>query len=389
MTDDSIVIHEGPSNSGGTERRDDDATKAWFRTPSNTISLAAVAVTALIFVATVLLGKSEERARQQQQVGQLIEQISALAREEAEVYGLPLPPLVRTNAFMSIANRRLALIGQVESLLDNVAEATTRLDLALLATTYAAAGLSKKAEPHLLDLASAEDEQIAARVMAWRSLVALYGQQPHRIDDAMNAAVEGMSLLAQDDLDAALRTELFAIPYSLAIALTAAREYGQAIDHLIIAEKNAWDMPCYDNRSQYLALVQVETAKLGSLYPEGQRRIAASREDYSTPCAGDQAITTAYITPPGNDEAVRLPSSRISGTYQIAFHSATIEVDSFGNVGVTFVGQPTVPAVAIGEDLFASVGTPASYISFQRDEAGNVTHLLLLEPGGRRIMHRR
>ena len=112
----------------------------WYRTPSNVISAFAVLVTLFIFVTTLILGTRAERARKQFDVGQLIEQISALAGEEAEVYSSASPPIARTNAMMAIANRRNVLISQAEGLLADVEDLLPKLDLALLATVYASAG---------------------------------------------------------------------------------------------------------------------------------------------------------------------------------------------------------------------------------------------------------
>ena len=159
-----------------------DKRRAWFLTPSNLISLLAVAITVAIFVTTYGSGAKEALFRKQQQFSQLINQISALDSEVAQVYRSDILPLARVQALAAISHRRLALVNQAEALLTDVEHRASKSNLALLAPIYAGVGRFDKAEEYFRGVATDQSEQAVARIMAWRALVMLYGYMgPNRI----------------------------------------------------------------------------------------------------------------------------------------------------------------------------------------------------------------
>lgn len=209
------------------ERELAEYSKPWFRTPSNIISIAAVVVTVSIFSVTYWSGKQETQFQKLQQIGQLIDQITALASQETELYRTNLMHSEQVRALMVIGSRRIALINQFDRLLADVDEGSvSRLDLAVLSGAYFNVGRHKEAEVYLENFAKDEDNLLVQRVAMWRSLVVLYGNLgADRVEDAKRAAEQGLELVESEQSNMVLQVESVFIPYSLAFSLSVARRY--------------------------------------------------------------------------------------------------------------------------------------------------------------------
>lgn len=243
----------------------------WFRTPSNIISIIAVVVSVSIFSIAYWSGKEENQFQRLQEIGQLIDQISALTNREAELYRTNVTHSERAGSSMAIANRRIALINQLDRLLADVDnDSVSELDLAVLAYTYVNIGRYDDAEAHLESLAKDKGKLITHRVMAWRSLVVLYGYfGSERVDDAKRAAENGLALIESEHSNLTLKAEAVLIPYSLAFNLIMVGRYDEAFNHLLEAERNASEMPCLPNRQGLLAMVNAEILRILPHYPDG------------------------------------------------------------------------------------------------------------------------
>ena len=253
-------------------------------------------------------------------------------------------------------------------------------------------GLFDKAEKYLLDLGNAESERTASRVMAWRSLVAIYGQMgPERISDAKDAGEKAIELIKRPTQNPLLRSELTLVPYTLAVALAAESQYADSLHYLTVAERNARDLPCVGNRFEILALIQTEIAKILPLYPEGKDLVASRSDTSHRPCPGDQmAVLPTEQQPRGDDLAERRGAQDLPGAYQHAFHTVSIDSDAFGNIQIIGLdGQPPRILWPLGKDVFALRDIAGLYVNFQRDNDGYVTQLLLLQPNGAFVMLRK
>lgn len=362
--------------------------RPWFRTSSNLISLLAVAVTVAIFVITYLSGMKETRFQKLQQFGQIMDQISALASKEVEIYRTDVPPSLRANAFTMISNRRVALINQAERLLNDINEdpvsnnedLVSKLDLAILAPAYASIGRYKDAEKYLKKLAKANKEPLVVQVAGWRSLVWLYGYMgPEHIIDAKKAMSKGLALIGSQSNDIMLKRESVMLPYALAFNLIMARSYGEAFGYLLEAERNAWAMPCALNRRELLIMVQTEIEKILPLYPDGRTTLYKSRAEYDQPCPNDQAIVATTPTAQ-HDEAVL--TSDYVGDYRSDFGIVLVRESAEGLLQVTVGDKPVLTLVSVGDDIFVVQANLGYYLAFQRDDAGEVTHILFLQPNG-------
>ena len=387
MNDDCMSTGDLTVRISDIERRLGKRNKRWISTPSNVISLLAVLVTVFIFIVTFILGQREDKARKLQEVGQLIDQISTLAGEEIELYNSSMPQLLRANALISISNRRNVLIDQVDSLLPDIKDNMSKMALAMLAISYASAGLFEKAEEYLLNLANAEHERQALRVMAWRSLVGIYGQWgTGRISDAENAAKRGMELINKKTQDPILRNELVSIPYTLASAQLFSKQYDDAFRSLLEAEQNAWKLPCGGARLGFLRLLEPAISQVLTLYPDGRDHIAKVRNNRKAnvnPCEGVQmAVSTAAKQSYDNYTLNRSTEDEFAGTYKLGANSISIKSDTNKTYRATGLPGPSRTLVFVSRDLFALYGVPVFYISFQRDVTGHVTHMLLMQPNG-------
>lgn len=390
MTDNNIIADDSAVDEQDIVAVPTTKQRRWFHAPSNVLSLVAVVVTIVLFVVTLVMGAAEDRARKQQEIAQLVDQISALQTEEVDLYSAAVPMNVRSGALMSIANRRHTLINQAESLLADVEDELSKLDLALLATTYVSAGLVKPAERRFLDLANAEEERLAMRVMSWRSLVGIYGLREDRLQDAEDAARAGLELARTDEDDIALRTELVLIPLALANTLTASRRYDDALQQLVAAERDAWKLQCGSSRQELLAVVQSEIAGMLAQAPDlsgGEDLVNSARKQYGARCLGDVMVEPMEVDP----EAAAPTEVGHAGVYQLRFNSVTVEpvVPGGGNLRVRGLPGPPRLLVPISDDLFAQDGALGHYIFFQRDTVGNILHLVLLQPNGPFVMQRR
>ena len=363
--------------------------KAWYLTPSNVISVGALLATVGIFSITMVLATRDEQVRKQEQVGQLIEQISKLAGEEAGLYAVSMPPSARASAFMAIGNRRNVLLRQAESLLEDVEQQMTKLELALLATTYMSAGLLDKAEPHLKNLANAEGERTNSRVMAWRSLALLYAQLgPEYLEKAKNAATQGLKLINSSEPNVVLQTgELFLIPFSLASGLAITGQYEAAFDYFITAEQTLRKMPCTSHRLEFQAVLRFEMEKFLALYPEGHDVLSKVRKEYRPvqPCPRGPTPAVASMTQShSNDRAPRPSTSDLTGTYEMGSVSVIIDADTNGNLSAKDLrlARYPIPLVPLGRDVFVLQSTPLYYLYFLRGNTGHVTELRLLQPNG-------
>ena len=86
------------------ERELAEYSKPWFRTPSNIISIVAVVVSVSVFSVTYWSGKQETQFQKLQQIGQLIEQITALSSQEAELYRTNMMHSEQVRALMRLSS---------------------------------------------------------------------------------------------------------------------------------------------------------------------------------------------------------------------------------------------------------------------------------------------
>ena len=282
---------------------------------------------------------------------------------------------------MAIANRRVALINQADRLLADVdLYHISNLELALLAPAYASIGRYKDAENYFLNLAKSKTEPLAIQVMAWRSLVSLYGYWgPEHIDDAKKAMSEGLALIGSQPHDIMLKGESVMLPYMLASTLMMSRSYDEAFHHLLEAERNAWKMPCVPNRQEFLILVRTEIMKILPFYPDGQTVLNKSRAEYGPPCPNDQ-VNVAAIETVQHDETVL--TSDYVGDYRSEFGIVLVRQSAEGLLQVTVGDQPALPLVSVNDSIFGAQASFGYYIAFQRDDSGEVTRILFLQPNG-------
>lgn len=354
----------------------------WFRTPSILISLLAVVVTGMASGITYWATTKESHFQKLQQMGQVIDQISALATEESELYRTSVPSNVRVGAASSIANRRAVLIRQVDRLLADVDETSVaKLDLALLAPAYASVGRYEIAEKYFLDLAQSEDEPLIPRIMAWRSLVFLYGSQgPERVDDAKQAAAKGLALIDDKEGDILLKGELALIPYVLATTFLMSRNFKEAFGQLIEAERETWAALCTPMRQEVLKLVQADIKKILATYPEGQLKLNESRLAYPPACPSDPPLPFNVLSAEENG------SDDLLSDYVAEYKFDNGNLLSLQNVqGVltaTVGGNPPLKLVNVSSDIFSILMHPGFYLVFQRGSTGLVSHVVSLQPDG-------
>ncbi len=362
------------------ENRIREQNRPWYRIPSNLISILAVVATVAIFATTYLSNQVETQFQRAQQFSQVLDEISALVSEEIEIYRNDMPPIMRTNASVMIANRRAALISKADRLLNNLKDnEVSKLDLVLLAPAYMSIGRYDDAEKILKNFARDETVQPALKAMAWRSLISLYSNLgPERIDDAKEAAKQGLNLIKDEDNNILIQAMSVTIHTWLASYLMIVRSYEDALRNLLAAERDAWAMPCTPNRLELLKLVKTELAKVLSYYPEGQNAIDESRNTYDQPCPNDQAIfATALATQNGVTSALDYV-----GDYKSEFGAVNVRENAEGVLKVTIGDKQVLTFVSIGNDIFSVKSTVGFYLAFERDGAGQVTGALFLQPNG-------
>lgn len=355
--------------------------RSWFRIPSNLISLLAVIFSVTMFAVTYVSETKELQFQKLQQLNQVIDQISSLAGQESEIYRTKAPPTVRANAFMAIANRRIALVNQADRLLADVdQQRVSHLELALMAPAYTHLGRYKDAEKSYLNLAKSKTEPLIVRVSAWRSLVSLYGSWgPEHIDDAKKAMSEGLTLIGRQANDIMLKGQSVMLPYMLAFNLVMTRSYDEALHFLLEAERNAWAMPCLPDRQEFLIMVRTEILKILPLYPDGQTVLNKSRAEYGQPCPNDQAIITTTRTAPHNET---VSTSDYVGDYKSNIGIVLVRESTEGLLQVTVGDKPALTLVSVGNGIFGVQASLGYYLAFLRDDAGEVTRILFLQPNG-------
>ena len=362
------------------EHRIREQNRPWYRIPSNLISVLAVGVTVAIFATSYVSSQVETQFQRAQQFSQVLEEISALASEEIEIYRIDMPPITRTNASLMISNRRAALISKADRLLKNVKDnEISKFDLLLLTPAYMSIGRYVDAEEILKNFASDKTAQPVLKAMAWRSLITLYSNLgPERIDDAKEAAKQGLKLIADEDNNILTQTMSVTIHTWLASYLMIVRSYEDALRNLLAAERDAWTMPCTPNRLELLKLVKTELAKVLSYYPESQNAIDESRNTYDQPCPDDQAIfATALATQNGVTSALDYV-----GDYKSEFGAVNVRENAEGVLRVTIGDKQVLTLDSIGNDIFSVKSTVGFYLAFERDGAGQVTDALFLQPNG-------
>ena len=356
--------------------------RPWYRVHSNLISILAIFVTAGIFLSSQM----ETRFQKAQRFSQILDEISALANEEIEIYQKKdMPPNFRISASMMIANRRAALINQADRLREN--RNISNLDLVLLTPAYTSIGRYDQAEDILLNFARDEKEQLALRITAWRSLIALYSNLgPERINDAKEAAENGLKLIkdCDDNLikdcgdNILMQNESVIIRTSLALYFQTIRSYKEAFSNLLAAEQEAWLMSCTSNRYELLNLLQSEIAKALSNFPEGQKVLNESRATYGQPCPDDPATTfTALATHNGVASTLDYV-----GDYMSEFGVVNVWENDEGVLKVTINDKKVLTLVSIGSDLFSTIDVANIYLAFKRNDAKEVTQVLFLQPNG-------
>lgn len=355
--------------------------RPWFHTPSNVISILAVVASIGVFFLTFVSDTQETKFQKLQQLGQVIDQISALATNEADLFRPEVPPNVRTNAMTAYANRRSALVNQVDRLLAEVdAQSVSKLDLALLSVAYAAIGYQDKAEKILLDLAHAESEPLHFRVMAWRSLISLYSRLgSERIPDAVKAAKQGMALIDAGSSNFALKYESVLINNALAFFFMTERRFEEAFTHLLAAKSNAWTMPCGPARRELLTLIQSEIQRILHLQPPDRDALAESRLTYGPPCASDN--NAVDVKSSMRNHAADMSADYV-GDYNYGHIRTSIRAAPDGGIQAVVGGSPPQILDWIGSDIFSVRGSPGYYLVFRRDDKGAITHAYFHQPNG-------
>ena len=355
--------------------------RPWLRTPSNIISIIAVVVSISIFSITYLSGKKETQFQKLQQISQIIDQISALTRKEAELYRTSQTHFERVGKSTAIANSRMALINQVDRLLSDVDKnSVSRSDLALLSSAYASVGRYKLAKKYLLNLAKEEGEPLAWRVMAWRSIVGLYGYLGfEHVEDAKKAAKQGLKLIGSEHNDIILKVESILIPYTLAFNLIMLRRYDEAFDQLLEAERNAWTMPCLPNRQGFLTMVNAEISKILLHYPDGREDLLRARANYNQQCWNDR-VAIATLSAAQNNKTTSSPD--YLGSYESDTGVAIVLSRADGVLEVKVGNNPARALISVSDDIFTFQNSLGYYLAFQRNNTETVTHVLFLQPNG-------
>lgn len=362
----------------------------WFRTPSNIISIVAVVVSVSIFSITYWSGKQETQFQKLQQIGQLIDQITALTNQETDLHRSNLMHSERVRAYMAIGNRRTALLNQLDRLLADVdVDSVSKLDLAVLSEAYYNVGRYNEAEAHLENFAKDEGNLLVQRVAMWRSLIGLYGYLgPEHVEDAKRAAEQGLALAESEKSNMALQIESIFIPYSLAFNLSMARRYDEAFNQLLEAERNAWAMPCLTNRQGFLTMVDTEILKILNHYPDGREdllRSRANRANNQQQCLNDR-VTVDTMSAAQNGET---PSfSDYVGNYEFDTGAvAMVRNRADGVLEVRIGDYPALPLISVGDSIFAV--SSGHYLVFQRSDTGIVTQILSLQMNGAFPAYRR
>ena len=355
--------------------------RPWFRTPSNVISILAVLASIGVFVLTFVFETRETKFQKLQQLGQVIDQISALATNEAELFRPEVPPNVRATAMVAYANRRGALINQADRLLADVdSQSVSKMDLALLSHAYTTTGYYDKAEKVLLDLARAETEPLQVRVMAWRSLIPFYSLiGADRLPDAKEAAKQGMDLINSGSNNFALKSEPVLINIALASFFVTERQFEEAFTHFLAAKQRAWTLPCGTARRELLALIQSEIQMLLHMQPAGRDAFAESRLTYGPPCASD--ITAVDVESSESTHAAGISADYV-GDYRYGDILSSIRATPDGSFQVIVGGTPPQILDLIGRDIFIVRGSPGYYLVFRRNTKGEVTHAYFHQPNG-------
>jgi tetratricopeptide (TPR) repeat protein len=366
------------------ENRVGEQYKPWFRTPSNLISILALVASVGIFATTFWFGSKETQFQKLQQLGQVIDQISALAGKEVEAYRMDVPSIVRANASVAIANRRVALVNQVDRILADIDEGSvSKFELAVLAPAYLGIGRYDEAIEIYESLAEDDSAPLIEQVMAWRSLVSLYGfLGPDFLNSAESAADTGLDLIGEargTQKDIMMMREAFSIPYSLGLSYFASRDYDKALHRFLEAERNAHEMPCGPNRSEFLLMSRDEVAKILPLYRDGRKIKEEARAKFGSRCPSDPTTPQAFSPDDGRQLS---KGSDYDGDYVSVMGTASIRGDSERVLQMDLGSGRAVTLRSIGADIFSVRGAPGYYVSFPRDGMGNVTQVLFLEPNG-------
>lgn len=146
-----------------------------------------------------------------------------------------------------------------------------------------------------------------------------------------------------------------------------------------MAERNAKALPCEPQRRELLTIVRAEISKILRIYPDGRMAIEKSRAEHGQPCPNDSPAVVDRTNLQGGENS---STSNYVGDYTSDVGTVVVRQTPEGFLQVTVGKSSPVTIVSIGDNIFTIRASPGYYLVFQRNETGDVTHILFLQPNG-------